>query len=104
MVPVRINLQKDRQLQVQWPDGTTSTWSIESLRAMCPCAQCRELRQQQTQKKSLLTVLPGNYSNPITVTDAQLVGNYAIKLVFSDGHDTGIYSFDYLRQAGAVTR
>jgi len=44
-----------------------------------------------------LTILPGNFTEEIKVVDAQLVGNYALKIVWSDGHDSGIYSFRYLR-------
>ncbi len=58
------------------------------------------------QRKTLsLSVLPRNFASAddaITVTHAELVGNYALKLVFSDGHDTGIYSFAYLREIGDV--
>ena len=53
-------------------------------------------------KKPLsLSVLPRNFvsdADPVTVAHAELVGNYALKLVFSDGHDTGIFSFAYLRE------
>jgi len=42
--------------------------------------------------------LPGNYSQPLTATTAELVGNYALRIDWSDQHGTGIYSFDYLRQ------
>jgi hypothetical protein len=43
------------------------------------------------EEKALLTILPGNYSGPITVINAQLVGNYALKIEWSDQHDSGIY-------------
>ena len=73
---------------------------------MCPCAMCRLQREQrdphqivdQPRKKPLLTVLPGNYAEPLTVKDAGMVGNYAIKIDWSDGHDSGIYSFNFLRE------
>ena len=40
----------------------------------------------------------------VNLTDVQPVGNYAVKLVFDDGHDSGLYSWDYLYQAGANSR
>jgi len=91
-----------------WQDGHKSVYSISLLRSMCPCAQCRVVREggdphdisPVPKKKPLLTILPGNYSGAITVTHAEMVGNYAIKLVFSDQHDAGIYSFEYLREIG----
>jgi DUF971 family protein len=48
-------------------------------------------------QKTALRVLPGNYAEPIVVMVASLVGNYAMKIEWSDGHDSGIYSFEYLR-------
>ncbi|HWP40271.1 MAG TPA: DUF971 domain-containing protein [Tepidisphaeraceae bacterium] len=104
--PTRLHLKKDQQLEIDWQDGLTSIYPISYLRSMCPCASCKLIREgsdphdlSPTQKKKpLLTILPGNYSGQVTVAAAQMVGNYAIKLTFSDGHDTGIYSFEYLRQ------
>lgn len=65
---------------------------------MCPCAQCRETRAAGSQAKGRLTILPGNYSGPITVVAAEPVGNYAIRIDWSDGHGSGIYTFEYLRE------
>ena len=50
-----------------------------------------------------LTVLPASANvraSEIVATDAELVGNYGLKIVFSDGHSTGIYSWDYLYELG----
>jgi DUF971 family protein len=49
-------------------------------------------------KKTSLTILPGNYARPVVVVDAELVGNYALRLEWSDDHASGIYSFQYLRE------
>jgi hypothetical protein len=49
-------------------------------------------------KKPLLTILPGNYAHPLTVVKAELVGNYALRIDWSDDHGSGIYSFEYLRE------
>lgn len=106
--PTRLSLKKDRQLEVDWRDGHKSVYTISRLRSLCPCAQCRIVRDGSDphdispapKSKPLLTILPGNYAGEITVSEAQMVGNYAIKLVFSDGHDTGIFSFEYLREIG----
>lgn len=96
--PANIDLKKDRGLTVQWADGATSYYSIAFLRRMSPSADMRQLRDEM--KKNPLTVLPSSgraASGPLVATDAELVGNYAIKIVFSDGHSTGLYSWDYLR-------
>ena len=104
--PTRINLKKDEKLEVEWQDGHRCTYTITYLRSMCPCATCKTVREQNNphdiaptpKKKPLLTILPGNYSRELTVLSAERVGNYAMRLEFSDQHGSGIYSFQYLRE------
>lgn len=95
--PTHLDLKKDKGLTVQWADGVTSYYSIPYLRKMSPSAEMRELRDEMATNP--LTVLPASMASraPVTATDAELVGNYALRIRFSDGHDTGIYSWDYLR-------
>lgn len=95
--PAKLDLKKDKGLTVEWADGSTSYYSIAYLRRMSPSADMRQLREEMA--KNPLTVLPAGSggSGPLTATGAELVGNYAIKITFSDGHDTGIYSWVYLR-------
>ena len=97
--PVHLDLKKDRGLTVAWDDGTSSFYSIAYLRKMSPSADTRALKDQIA--KNPLTVLPAKIASPtgpLTATDAEFVGNYAIKIKFSDGHDTGLYSWKYLRE------
>jgi DUF971 family protein len=96
--PRNLDLKKDRGLTVEWADGATSYYSVAYLRRMSPSAEAKELRDQL--QKNPLTVLPAakGGGGPVVVTDAELVGNYAIKFTFSDGHSTGIYSWAYLRE------
>lgn len=96
--PTAIDLKKDRGLTIQWADGTSSYFSIAYLRRMSPSAEARELREKL--KKNPLTVLPPSKGSPgpLAAESAELVGNYAIRIRFSDGHDTGIYSWAYLRE------
>ena len=95
--PVRIDVQKDKGIEIQWSDGEVGSYALSMLRSACPCATCKEAREKPAQPKSRLTVLPGNYSNPMHIANIQLVGNYALKIEWSDNHDSGIYSFAYLR-------
>jgi len=97
-VPSKIDLKKDKGLTIEWADGTTSYYSIMYLRRMSPSADMKQLREEMT--KNPLTVLPNRHASnaPLVAVNAELVGNYAIKLFFSDGHDTGIYSWRYLRE------
>lgn len=97
--PIRLDLKRDERLEIEWQDGLISTYPISLLRSLCPCAQCRTIREQSTTgKKPLLQVLPGNYAKRLAVVDAELVGGYALRLEWSDGHSGGIYSFDFLRE------
>lgn len=104
--PARLHLKKDEQLEIDWQDGLKSIYSLTLLRSMCPCAMCKMQREQTdphdispgSKRKPLLTILPGNYSGKITVQNAELVGNYALRIDWSDQHGSGIYSFQYLRE------
>ncbi len=64
---------------------------------MSPSADARALREELAHNP--LTVLPaGGGGGPLRAEGLELIGNYAVRVVFSDGHDTGIYSWEYLRQ------
>ena len=96
--PTRLDLKRDEKLEIEWQDGRVDTFSIGYLRTMCPCAQCKLVREGEgKKKKSSLKILPGNYAAPVTVVGAEMVGNYAIRIDWSDQHGSGIYSFQYLR-------
>ncbi len=97
VTPVRLDLKKDEKLTIEWKDGTVSVYPIGQLRAMCPCAMCKGDREQKQQRPRSLTILPGNYAAPLSAMSAELVGNYALRLEWSDQHASGIYSFVYLR-------
>lgn len=97
--PEHLDLKKDTGLTIRWSDGRESFYPIEHLRRLSPSADMRELRRAMAANP--LTVLPAAGSGAggkIAATDAELVGNYAIKFTFSDGHASGIYTWEYLRQ------
>jgi DUF971 family protein len=97
--PVHLDLRKDKGLTVHWRDGSRSFYPIAYLRKMSPSADARQLREEM--KSNPLTVLPSSpagHQGPITALNAEMVGNYAVRIHFSDGHSTGIYSWSYLRE------
>lgn len=102
--PKHLDLKKDRGLTVQWADGSGSYYPLAYLRRMSPSADQRELRRQMATNP--LTVLPrgAGGGGELTVSHAELVGNYAIKIEFSDGHRTAIYSWEYLRSIDPARR
>ncbi len=81
-------------ISVQWNDGHQSEYSYQLLRQKCPCAKCESGKSD----KNPLRALPTDpLSKNLTLVDIQLVGRYAIRLVWADGHKTGIYTFEFLR-------
>ncbi|MCA9304661.1 MAG: DUF971 domain-containing protein [Phycisphaerales bacterium] len=102
-IPANLDLKKDHSLSVQWSDGTESVYPIAYLRKMSPSAEMRELRKEMNTNP--LTILPGSMGSGgvVTATGAELVGNYAIRIEFSDGHKTGLYTWDYLREIDPAT-
>jgi DUF971 family protein len=97
-IPAKVDVKKDQGIAITWIDGLKSDYALWQLRLSCPCAKCKEERAERARKKTLLNVLQGNHAEELRIVSAELVGNYALKLAWSDNHDTGIYSFIYLRE------
>ena len=95
-MPLSLNLKKDEKLEIHWDDGKRSVYPISLLRTMCPCAMCREVRKDRepVQKKTSLTILPGNFSAPLTALSAELVGNYALKIEWWTSTAAGFIHFN----------
>lgn len=93
-VPVDVDVTPDRLYRITWADGHVSAYTLAYLRRRCPCAGCRT----ETDKTQGLILLAGGPPTDVQVLTVEPQGSYAIKFGWSDGHDTGIYSFEYLRQ------
>jgi DUF971 family protein len=92
--PVAITLhQKSRVLEIEYADGQRFRLPCEFLRAYSPSAEVRGHGPGQ----EVLQV----GKKDVEIARVEPVGNYAVQLVFSDGHDTGIYSFDLLYEYGS---
>jgi DUF971 family protein len=92
--PINITLDKtQRQLCIHWNDGHQSTFPFDQLRAACPCAECRAYKADDNPLRQASFVSTG-------LESAQLVGNYALQLLWDDGHRFGIYTWDYLSSLG----
>lgn len=79
---------------IDWGDGHRSVYRLAWMRSVCPCASCREERRQAEEDPLRLAVGPP--PDP-QVGSAELVGNYAIRFTWADGHGNGIYGFSSLR-------
>ena len=91
MKPREISVGEDK-LRIVWTDGHDSRYSFELLRNNCPCALCVD--EWTGKRKHLMLLLPPGFR----ALDVKPVGNYAVKIAWSDGHDSGIYSFSTLRE------
>jgi DUF971 family protein len=99
--PADISLSRARrELRIRWQDGHESAYPFDLLRKECPCALCNDLRSKAPLPGApSLTVLSGpvTKAGEVQVKEVSPVGRYALSFAWSDGHDTGIYAFDYLR-------
>ncbi len=92
--PTNITVDKSKkQLRIGWNDGQDSIYPFEQLRAACPCAECKAYKADANPLRQALVVSTG-------LDSAQIVGNYAIQLIWDDGHRFGIFTWDYLRSLG----
>ena len=83
-----------RELALAWADGHESYFPFDALRASCPCSLCRG---QRDAPKDPLRIVTAPARGQVSIRNLVPVGAYAVQIVWSDGHDTGIYSFDALR-------
>ncbi|MEM7455146.1 MAG: DUF971 domain-containing protein [Planctomycetota bacterium] len=97
-LPVRIEKTPDREILIEWSDGVSQKIKYKSLRDGCQCATCSEERlNPEPAKAGQLPVLSDAQAQPLDVVEMRPVGNYAYNIRFSDGHTTGIFTFDLLR-------
>lgn len=90
--PREIMQEGNAGLRITWADDRVCHFQAASLRRVCPCAQCvNEWTGQRTLK-------PETISDEMEIKDLSIVGRYALNFIWSDGHETGIYSFRYLRE------
>ena len=81
-----------RTLGITWTDGTKNSYDVVDLRRRCPCALCID---EWTGEKRLK---PADVPETVRPLRIDSVGSYALQIKFSDGHGTGIYTFQMLRQ------
>ncbi len=90
---IKVLLKSGEGVRVDWKDGHHSEYSFDYLRNHCPCATCR-VGHGETPK--IISDLP-IYKEKARAIQAEPIGHYALRFSFSDGHNTGIYSFEHLR-------
>ena len=99
--PEHIAISKSKGIQIDWKDGHLSKYSLGYLRDECPCATCTGAHGTEPQKSSYSSK-PASpfklYEPTLKMLSVEPVGNYAIRINWSDGHNTGIYSFEHFRK------
>lgn len=102
--PAKIRVMKSEGtgVEIDWKDGHRSTWNFAWLRNACPCATCHDEREkagrQPGEAKPKPQSLLAMYEAPPRPVEVTPVGKYALKFKWNDGHEAGIYSWEYLRR------
>ncbi len=91
MRPIKIKLTSKSKLSIHWDNGFFSEIQTQLLRKECPCATCLAEKERQGAK-----YIPIYSESEVTINKINIVGNYAISIIWKDGHNTGIYEFPYL--------
>jgi DUF971 family protein len=105
-VEIKVQVSTGAGLDIVWSDGHASHYDFAYLRERCPCALCNDERAKKAEfaasgghvraAPTQASVLP-MFKPKAKARAAKAVGNYALQIDFTDGHSTGIYSYDYLR-------
>lgn len=94
--PFPTHLKTDSgNLLIQWNDGHQSSLAFKDLRAACPCAGCKE---EAEKPKNPFRILKANELAPLGIQKMEPVGRYAYRIGWADGHDTGIFTLEHLRE------
>ncbi|MCA9740893.1 MAG: DUF971 domain-containing protein [Deferribacteres bacterium] len=91
LMPVEMKKIDDETLGITWSDGHESRYVMRILRASCPCAECVD----EITGKRIISL--DDVPKHIQAVEARPVGRYAYQIVWSDRHDTGIFTYKYLR-------
>ncbi len=99
---VKVNVSTGTGMDIEWKDGHHSAFSFPYLRNACPCALCNEERETDGRQpgdpiKPVQGALP-MFKAVARPTKAEPVGKYGIRFFWNDGHEHGIYSWEFLRE------
>ena len=90
--PTQIIEESDREISIKWSDDAETHYDAAQLRRACPCASCVN---EWTGEKMLRDE---SVPDDMNFSSISVVGRYALNFHFSDGHETGIFSFQFLRK------
>jgi prepilin-type processing-associated H-X9-DG protein len=99
---IKVHVSNGAGVDITWADGHASHYEFAYLRDECPCATCNDAREKKASLSEMASSFKSSLALPMfkpkpRAQAANVVGNYAIQISFTDGHSTGIYSYDHLR-------
>jgi len=89
-----IEVDRAKHVHIEFADGVTATFRLAPLRLACPCAECNARRQ----RGAPVSVMAETRPDDVRINDAAMAGAWGLDLDWNDGHSTGIYAFEKLRQ------
>ena len=97
--PTNVTADRERRvLTISWNDGRECSYSFAGLRAVCPCVLCQGGHANMGRPADKL-LLQKSQNDALNLDTATAVGSYAIQFAWTDGHDSGIYTWNYLYEA-----
>ena len=99
MNPIKIKLIEKKELLIIWDDKNESVLELRELRKRCPCATCLAERDKQSKM-----YIPLFAENQVTIKSINQIGNYAVQITWNDGHNTGIYEYNFLKNFSEKTK
>lgn len=99
--PTALKLVAGGDLEITWSDQRRRQYTVGELRDHCPCATCRDKRRAAAESPpNLFPILTPGEARPLAIEGMKPVGSYAYSIAFSDGHNTGIFTFELLQALG----
>ncbi|HEV2289055.1 MAG TPA: DUF971 domain-containing protein [Candidatus Acidoferrales bacterium] len=100
-IDVKVHVSTGTGIDITWSDAHSSHYAFAYLREHCPCATCKEGHGEHARggsgTDSVSSALP-MFKPKVSARSAAAVGSYAVQIEFTDGHATGIFSFEHLRE------
>lgn len=98
--PVELSRPDGFTLRIRWSDGAIRDYPARELRDRCPCATCRERHKAPAAGPDPFRVLKPEELAPVAVEQMRPAGAYAYHITFSDGHRTGLFTLELLKELG----
>jgi DUF971 family protein len=92
--PRHVAVSRSKGIRIEWADGHHSEYQLAYLRERCPCATCTGVHGSAGPAASPFQL----YKPLLKIVHVEAAGGYAMQIRWNDGHATGLYSYDYLRE------